>query len=186
MDEKQLWYGRPSFWNIHASIINLIKTCIICAVLFYCSRYIPDNGIPVPKIPMPEILSKMEGDQFYLVIFLSLLIIRRLWKLIKHFLNILCTEIELTEFRINFRHGIFNKFKKGIELYRVKDLSLYEPFLYRILGLQNVHIVAADHTIRFPKLIGIPKNAELYDLLNQHVEIARDQKGVKEVDYFNR
>jgi hypothetical protein len=189
MSAKELWYGRPSLWNIKTTVIRLVKTIIWCSILFYCTRYLPENSIAVPTIPkvtLPKFLTRLDGDQFYILAFFLMLIIRQVWKLIIHVFSILCTEIRLTEDLLNFRHGILNKFEKGIELYRIKDLSLYEPFLYRILGLQNIHIVAADHTIRFPKLIGIPKSAGLYGLLKQYVEAAREAKGVKEVDYFNR
>lgn len=121
-----------------------------------------------------------------MVAFFSLLILRRVVKLLRHFINILCIDIRLTDERLNFREGILNKFQKGIDLYRIKDLSLYEPFLFRLLGLQNIHIVTSDSTIRFPRLIGMPKKDDLYNLLNQCAEKAREKKGVKEVDYYGR
>ncbi len=186
MSEKELWYGKPSFWNLNTSVIKLFITLAWCGLLIYLSRYIPSNNIPVPKIPLPEFISKMDGDNFYLLVFLILLITRRIFGIVRHFLVIYCTEIQLTEDYLNFRDGIFNKFKKGVELYRIKDLYLYEPLFYRVLGLQNINIISSDQTIRFPKLMGIPKSADLYELLKRHVEIARDKKGVQEIDYFNR
>ncbi len=186
MDEKELWQGRPSLWNIHTDVISLVKACVFYAILFYCSRYIPANNISVPDLPLPDFVLGLKGDKFYLLAFLSFLFVLRVYRLIVRILDILCTEIELTEERLNFRNGILNKLKKGVELYRIKDLSLSEPFLYRVLKLQNIFIVAADETLRFPRLVGVPKNVGLYDLLNKHVEAARVQKGVKEIDYFNR
>ena len=169
--------------------IRLIKTIIWCSILFYCTRYLPENPIKVPAIPnvtLPDFLTRLDGDQFYILVFFIFLVVRRIWKLTVHIFSILCTEIRLTEDLLNFRRGIFNKFEKGIELYRIKDLSLYEPFLYRILGLQNIHIVASDQTIRFPRLIGVPKSAGLYELLKNYVEFARETKGVREFDSFHR
>ncbi len=189
MSEKELWYGRPSLWTIKVSVIRLIKTIIWCSILFYCTRYIPENPIKVPAIPkvtLPEFLTRLDGDQFYTLVFFVLLVIRRIWKLIVHILAVLCTEIRLTEDLLSFRRGILNKFEKGVELYRIKDFSLYEPFLYRILGLQNIHIIASDQTFRFPRLIGVPKKAGLYEMLKKHVEAAREAKGVREFDSFHR
>ncbi len=189
MSEKELWYGRPSLWNIKTTVIRLLKTVIWCSILFYCTRYIPENPIKVPVIPkvtLPDFLTRLDGDQFYILVFFLWRVLRRVWDLIVHILAILCTEIRLTEDLLNFRRGIFNKFEKGIELHRIKDISLYEPLLYRLLGLQNIYIVASDQTIRFPKLIGVPKSAGLYELLKNYVDTAWEAKGVREFDSFHR
>ncbi|MBU1386882.1 MAG: PH domain-containing protein [Proteobacteria bacterium] len=185
MNERELWQGRPSLWNVSSNIFKLIKTLIAAGLLLYCSRYLPENFVKVPEIGLPEFFSKITGEQFYLLAFFSLLIVRRVWGIIHQYINILCIEIKLTDERLHFREGILNKFQKGIELYRIKDLSIYEPFLFRLLGLQNIQIVASDKTIGFPRLMGVPKEANIYELLKNYVESARTKKGVKEVDYFN-
>ncbi|MCP3873237.1 MAG: PH domain-containing protein [Desulfobacteraceae bacterium] len=188
MDEKLIWKGRPSLWFATRSFFRIIKTIVYCAAFLYLVKeYLPVYEIPVPKIiPLPDFISIHGGAIFYILLWFLILFVFRVINFIKLVLNIICTDIHLTNEQISFREGIFNKFKKRIELYKIKDLSLYEPFFYRIMGLQNINIVAAEHTVRFPRLTAVPKKADLYELLSRLVEKAREKKGVQEVDYFNR
>ena len=47
---------------------------------------------------------------------------------------------ELTTQRVKLRQGIFSKRTDELELYRVKDSTVFEPFWQRLFGLGNVVI----------------------------------------------
>lgn len=86
----------------------------------------------------------------------------------------------LTTERLVIRSGIFNKKTDTLELYRVRDLQIDEPFWVRIFGLKNYHLITTDSTT--PQLIldCIPSSAELGDQLRKQIEACRQKKGVRE------
>src|SRR4051812_10579812 len=51
---------------------------------------------------------------------------------------------EITTQRIRITTGVFTKRTDELELYRVRDTSLVEPFLYRMFGAGNIQVVTAD------------------------------------------
>ena len=55
--------------------------------------------------------------------------------------------ISLAEQRIILSKGVFNKVTNDIELYRIKDITLIEPFWLRIIGLSNIKIISSDATM---------------------------------------
>jgi uncharacterized membrane protein YdbT with pleckstrin-like domain len=90
---------------------------------------------------------------------------------------------EITSERIKITTGIFSKQTNTLELYRVKDYSLKEPFLYRFFHLGNIMILTSDHST--PQIIirAIPGARKLLDEFRAHVEARRDLKKVREVDF---
>ena len=53
---------------------------------------------------------------------------------------------EITSERIKITSGIFSKKTNAMELYRVKDYTLKEPFFYRLFHLGNIIILTSDHS----------------------------------------
>jgi uncharacterized membrane protein YdbT with pleckstrin-like domain len=51
---------------------------------------------------------------------------------------------EVTTERLKVTDGIFSKKTEELELYRVKDTTLVEPFFLRIFGAGNIVITTAD------------------------------------------
>jgi uncharacterized membrane protein YdbT with pleckstrin-like domain len=82
--------------------------------------------------------------------------------------------------RLVIRSGVLNKATETLELYRVRDLQINEPFWLRLWGLKNIHLITTDSTT--PELIldCIPGDLNLGDLLRQQVEFSRQKKGVRE------
>jgi uncharacterized membrane protein YdbT with pleckstrin-like domain len=89
---------------------------------------------------------------------------------------------ELTSERLKITEGVFSKATSTVELYRVKDIEMRQPFLYRMLGVENLHITTSD--VSSPTLFfdAIPVAAGLPDKLRNQVEIIRVQKRVREID----
>src|SRR6266513_3995457 len=51
---------------------------------------------------------------------------------------------ELTTERLKITEGVFSKVTETLELYRVKDLEMRQPFLYRLVGIENIRINTSD------------------------------------------
>ncbi|MRG44484.1 PH domain-containing protein [Chitinophaga sp. SYP-B3965] len=91
----------------------------------------------------------------------------------------------LTNQRIIRKVGVFNRETFEIELYRVKDVLLLEPFIYRIFSLGNIRLVSSQKTTHNLVLDAIHKPTELREQIRKLVETRRSEKGVGEFDTGN-
>lgn len=89
---------------------------------------------------------------------------------------------KITEDRIIFRKGILNIRTKYIELYRIKDLEMFEPFIYRFFGLANIKMISSDRDT--PVFILFAQKKDVEPLIRNVVEEIRKKKGVREIDTF--
>src|ERR1700731_1476968 len=99
-----------------------------------------------------------------------------------HYLKTKCKIYELTTERVKTTEGIFSKVTETLELYRVKDIEVRQPFLYRMLGLENIVVNTSDLSSPVIFLEGIPTKIGLADKLRNQVETIRAQKKVRELD----
>src|ERR1700676_3210389 len=60
------------------------------------------------------------------------------------YLQTKCKIYELTTERLKITEGVFSKVTDTLELYRVKDIEVRQPFLYRRFGLENIHVQTSD------------------------------------------
>jgi membrane protein YdbS with pleckstrin-like domain len=89
---------------------------------------------------------------------------------------------ELTSERLKITEGVFSKVTETLELYRVKDIEVRQPFVYRTLGVENIQVNTSDLSSPVILLKAIPKTVGLADKLRNQVEIIRVQKKVREID----
>jgi uncharacterized membrane protein YdbT with pleckstrin-like domain len=89
---------------------------------------------------------------------------------------------ELTSERLKITEGVFNKVTETLELYRVKDIEVLQPFFSRMFGVENIKINTSDLSSPVILLEAIPKTVALADKLRNQVEIIRVQKNVREID----
>jgi membrane protein YdbS with pleckstrin-like domain len=107
------------------------------------------------------------------------LLIFALWP----WLRVRTTMFQVTTERISVRSGIFTRRKRDMELYRVKDTTLHEPFFLRLLSLANIEIVSSDKTTPFLLLPALRNAESLRQQIRQHVERTRVEKRVRELDF---
>ena len=115
------------------------------------------------------------GLFFWLVIPLFII----LWK----WLVIKTTKYEVTTQRVTTRHGVFNKETEELELYRVRDYRLEQPFFLRIFSLGNIILQTSDRSHPDMVLRAIPNGERLREELRTHVEACRLAKRVREIDF---
>lgn len=100
------------------------------------------------------------------------------WK----WLVIATTEYELTTQRLRTRRGVFNKHLDELELYRVRDYKLEQPFFLRLFSLSTVILQTSDRSNPTLILNAIPRGDVLREEMRTYVEEARMRRGVREVD----
>ena len=81
---------------------------------------------------------------------------------------------------IEDEEGILSKVTDTLEFYRIKDIERQQPFLYRLCGIENVQLNTSDTSSPLVVIEAVPRVAGLADLIRNHVETIRQQKGVRE------
>lgn len=89
---------------------------------------------------------------------------------------------ELTTQRLRQKHGVLNVRTDVMELYRVKDIIVEEPLVYRMMGQGTVIVLSSDRSVPRLLLRAIKDPHALADTLREAVENARVAKGVREID----
>lgn len=96
-------------------------------------------------------------------------------------LKVKCRVFTLTNERLMIESGVFNKGQDLLELYRVRDLQVNQPFWLRLFGLENISLLTTDLTTESIMLDYIPSSLNLRDQFREHVEECRRRKGVREI-----
>ena len=92
------------------------------------------------------------------------------------------TVYELTSQRLRITSGILNRKLEELELYRVKDYAMEQPFLLRMLGLGNLTLATSDASTPSVAIRAIAGVQEVREKLRTAVQNERDRKRVRELD----
>jgi uncharacterized membrane protein YdbT with pleckstrin-like domain len=92
------------------------------------------------------------------------------------------TKYELTTQRLRIRTGVFSKHLEELELYRVRDYKLDQPFFQRLFSLSTITLQTSDKSTPFIVLKAIKSGEAMREQMRAHVETARRQRGVREID----
>lgn len=144
------------------------------------------NPSTIPSLESSEVWSSTEGQIVNISwILLSMitfwLIAPLLWLWWKMY-QTSCHTYTLSSERLKERSGAIVKDVHDLELYRVKDISVHQPFLQRLLGRGQVLLTTSDRST--PKVIlnAISAPDSVADIIRHHVERCRVSKGVREID----
>jgi uncharacterized membrane protein YdbT with pleckstrin-like domain len=111
----------------------------------------------------------------FLLIWLVVPLFIWIWKWIEN----RCRVYEITTQRVRITKGVFTKRTDELELYRVNDTSLLEPFWYRRFGAGNIILNTNDTTNPVLTLEAIKGAAQLREEIRKNVEICRERKRVR-------
>ena len=89
---------------------------------------------------------------------------------------------ELTSERLLTSHGFLSRTTDSLELYRVKDMRICQPFALRLFGLENIELMTSDLTTPRVIIDHIPSTLRLADKIRDQVEACRQTKGAREVE----
>lgn len=133
----------------------------------------------MPEKPLWEgTPSQWQNFWLYLSCILVVPIPFAIWR----YLAVKNTEITLTSERLRIRSGVLNKHNEDVELYRVKDWTLSEPLLQRVLGKGVIDVISSDRTAPELHLDWMPDAKGFIEEIRQAVEVVRDRKRVRELD----
>jgi len=121
---------------------------------------------------------------FILFPFSAVLSIFPLFYMFYKWLKIHFNKYKITTERIFYTTGIFSKKTEALELYRVKDIDVYEPFWQRIFKLGNIDLKSSDETTPKFTLYAVPKPQDLQNEIRRNVELRRDTKRVRGVEFL--
>ena len=160
--ETLVWRGTPSQWTNFGTYFF----CLLLAGGIIAAYYL------VPPPPQPLILLG--------------LIVPAFWALAR-WIATRCQRYEVTSERVKITTGLFSRHTNELELYRVRDYSIIEPFWLRLVGCGNVVLVTADSTNPNFVLRAVPHASNLKDQIRMHTERMRQRRGVRslEVDDAN-
>ena len=94
-----------------------------------------------------------------------------------------CRVYEITTERIKITRGVFSRQTEQVELYRLRDYTLVEPFWLRIFGLGNILLTTADDSTPSLTIEAVPEAGALRDQIRKHVELRRDRKRVRVTEF---
>jgi hypothetical protein len=127
------------------------------------------------------VLLVIAGAQLHPLIFTALVLPAgyALWR----YLVIRTHVFQLSSQRLRITWGVINQHIDEIELYRVKDSVILRPWWMRLTGLSSISLETSDRTM--PKLLipALPMGVETREMLRKQVEIQRDRKRVREMDF---
>lgn len=151
--ESVLWHGRPSQW------LNFWP---------YTGGLLASAAIVAGGLFFPPAFAA-----------LALPILFSAWK----FLVIRTQSYELTTERLKITRGVINQHIDEIELYRIKDSQLVRTWWMRLTGLSAVTLQTSDRSMPSLHIPAIRDGASMREILRKQVELQRDKKRVREMDF---
>jgi uncharacterized membrane protein YdbT with pleckstrin-like domain len=151
--ETRSWAGRPSQW------INLWTFFLGSPVAIAAAAFAVD-GANVRAIASAVAL---------------IVAARILWA----YLKIRCQSYTLTSERFTHKYGVLHRKFNEVELYRVKDAVLDQPFWLRLVGLSNITIVGFDEVKPVSTIRAVRDGSALRETFRTLVEARREVKGVR-------
>lgn len=163
-DERIIFKGNPS-------TVSILGSLVLCVILFL-------GG----SIALILFWNKISPGPLRQVVFwlplIPLLFLIVKWTALK-FLS-----YEITSERIKIIKGFLSKRTDELELYRAKDTSLVEPFLYRMFSVGNIVVITNDASTPSVELRAIKNAKEIREQLRASIEECRVRKraGIVELE----
>ncbi len=152
-EETTLWKGSPSQW---LNIGPFVLAAVVAAGIIFAGAFFPPAWVAL-MLPIAYII----------------------WRVL-----VLRSQIyELTTQRLRVTRGVINQHIDEIELYRVKDSYMVRTWWMRMAGLGSIVLQTSDRSLGNLTIPAVRGAAELRELLRQNVEIVRDRKRVREMDF---
>lgn len=152
-DETTLWKTSPSQW---LNLGPFAAALVISIGIIVGACYLPAAGLAL-VVPL----------------------VYAAWR----YLVVRCQTFELTTQRLRITTGVINQKIDEIELYRVKDTLMLRPWWMRLTGLTAISLQTSDRSLPHLLIPAVREGAELRELLRKQVEVQRDSKRVREMDF---
>ena len=164
MPEQVIWHGPSSQWK---NFGRYLLSGLLCAAIAAIFAVLWDGNSTQARHVSPYIL---------------LILVVPIFIALARYLKTKNKIYELTSERVKISEGVFSKVTDTLELYRVKDLETRQPFLYRLVGIENVQLNTSDASSPFILIEAIPSAVGLAAKIRNQVETIRTQKSVRQID----
>ncbi len=154
--ETVLWRGTPSQWTNLGSYILCLLLAVAVAALYLVIT--PAQPLVLLGLAVPA-----------------------LWALCR-WTATRTERYELTTERIRVRMGFLSKTTQELELYRVRDYKIVEPFWLRLVGVGHVILASSDRSTPQTTLRAVPGVTALKDQIRAQTERQRQRRGVRDLD----
>jgi uncharacterized membrane protein YdbT with pleckstrin-like domain len=157
--ERVIWTAHPS------QIINFgaYAACLLVLLLLIPAFYFARNAV---------------HSQYILISLGVIMGIALIFFLVK-WINTRARVYQVTTERIKITDGVFSRKTEEVELYRVRDYKLTEPFWLRMFGLGNIVISTTDNSSPTVVLQAVGDANGRREELRKYVELCRDKKRVR-------
>lgn len=156
--EDLVWRGTPSQWtNFGTYFFCLILAGGVVAAYFLIN----------PAAPEPLILAGLA--------------IPVLWGLCA-WIGTQTNRYEITSERVKVTTGLLSRRTSELELYRVRDYAVIEPFWLRLVGCGHIVLATSDRTAPQVTLQAVPHAARLKDQIRTYTERMRQRRGVRDLE----
>jgi uncharacterized membrane protein YdbT with pleckstrin-like domain len=156
--ETLVWRGTPSQWTNFGTYLF----CLLLAGGVVAAYYFVE-----PRATQPLILLG--------------LIVPVFWALCR-WIATRCIRYEVTSERVKVTTGLFSRRTNEVELYRVRDYSVVEPFWLRLVGCGTVVLLTSDRSTPHFSLHAVPHAARLKDQIRTSTERMRQRRGVRDLE----
>lgn len=157
-EEILVWRGTPSQWTNFGTYVF----CLVLAAAIVAAYYV----VP-PEHQSPLILAGLG--------------VPALW-IIGRWIATRCNRYEITSERVKITTGLLSRHTTELELYRVRDYSIIEPFWLRLVGCGTIVLATSDRTNSKVALHAVPGAASLKDQIRTHTERMRQRRGVRDLE----
>lgn len=154
-EETLVWKGSPSQWTN----FGVYLFCLLLAAGIIAAYFLTSVG--------PLIFAALVVPAFYAL---------------ARWIGTRTQVYEITSERIRTSVGLFSRRTSELELYRVRDYTVIEPFWQRMVGLGNLVIETADRTNPHVVLHAVPHVAQLKDQVRTNTERMRQLRGVRDFE----
>ena len=154
--ETVVWRGSPSQWTNFATYLF----CLLLAGGVVAAYYFL-------RPPQPLILIGLVVPAFWML---------------ARYIATRCQRYEITSERVKVTTGLLSRRTQELELYRVRDYSIVEPFWLRLVGCGNIVLATADTTNPNFILRAVPHAATLKDQIRTNTERMRQRRGVRSLE----
>lgn len=155
-EETLIWRGTPSQWtNFGAYVLCLLIAGAVVAAYVLVT---PQERLILAGLALPL-----------------------LWALAR-WIGTRCHRYEITSERIKITTGLLSRHTSELELYRVRDYGVVEPFWLRLVGCGNIVLATSDRSNPQFWLRAVPHAAQLKDQIRTHTERMRKLRGVRDLE----
>ncbi len=124
--------------------------------------------------------SQIMNLRTYIICFLGSFLVVPFFYALYKYIETNSIKYELSSERIFIHSGIFTRNVEEIELYRIKDYTLHQPFFLRLFQLSVLTITTNDETSPTLLLNSIAQGDEVRNMIRIRVEQLRIEKHIRE------